>query len=532
MRRDVSERRGRLAGGAAVLALGSVVAKLIGAFHRVPLTNILGAGGMGVYQLVFPVYALFITLSTAGIPTALSRLVAEHRARGEDARKYLAAALFTLIALSVLAGVLIVALSHVLARWQGNPAAADGYVVIAPAVVFSGIVAGLRGWFQGEMRMAPTALSAVIEQLVKLGVGVGLAALFAPRGMTAAVLGALAGVTVSEAVAAAYLFVVRAVERRRGEGARGTLRLDAVERGAMFRTAAPIALLSVIIPLGAFSDTFIVVNALKWGGADTAAATAMYGLYCGPVTSLVNLPVAVAMALAVAVVPSVSVSRAEADLGGVLAKSRMSVKLVYLVGVPSALFLMVFGRNILSVLYPTLDVFEVREAARLLSVAAFGVVLAGSTQIYVSLLQALDRTKSAVKSLFAAVVVKAVLSVLLVRFMGVMGAAVAGVVMSAVSLLLVSASFHRFTEIRLEKNVAQTLVCGVIMALAALVVREYVPSDIGAVTVGAAVCLAVYGWLTMLAGVFTEQECLSLPFGSRLAKLRRKIRFWENGYDR
>ena len=159
-------------------------------------------------------------------------------------------------------------------------------------------------------------------------------------------------------------------------------------------------------------------------------------------------------------------------------------------------------------------------------------VLAGSTQIYVSLLQALDRTKSAVKSLFAAVVVKAVLSVLLVRFMGVMGAAVAGVVMSAVSLLLVSASFHRFTEIRLEKNVAQTLVCGVIMALAALVVREYVPSDIGAVTVGAAVCLAVYGWLTMLAGVFTEQECLSLPFGSRLAKLRRKIRFWENGYDR
>ena len=61
MRRDVSERRGRLAGGAAVLALGSVVAKLIGAFHRVALTNILGAGGMGIYQLVFPVYALFIT---------------------------------------------------------------------------------------------------------------------------------------------------------------------------------------------------------------------------------------------------------------------------------------------------------------------------------------------------------------------------------------------------------------------------------------------------------------------------------------
>ena len=130
-------RRGRLMSGAAVLALGSIVAKIIGAFHRVPLTNILGAEGMGIYQLVFPVYALFITLSTAGIPTALSRLVAEHRARGEDARKYLAAALFTLLALSVFAGALIVALSHVLAGWQGNPSAAPGYAVIAPAVVFS-----------------------------------------------------------------------------------------------------------------------------------------------------------------------------------------------------------------------------------------------------------------------------------------------------------------------------------------------------------------------------------------------------------
>ena len=195
--KEDARRPGRLAGGAAVLAAGSMVAKFIGAFYRIPLTNILGAEGMGVYQLVFPVYALFITLSTAGIPTALSRIVAEHRARGESAGKYLAAALFTLVALSVLAGGLITALSHVFARWQGNPAAAGGYAVIAPAVFFAGLVAGFRGWFQGEMYMLPTALSGIVEQLVKLGVGVGLAAALAPRGQNAAVMGAIAGVTVS-----------------------------------------------------------------------------------------------------------------------------------------------------------------------------------------------------------------------------------------------------------------------------------------------------------------------------------------------
>ena len=341
--------------------------------------------------------------------------------------------------------------------------------------------------------------------------------------------GALLGVTVSEFAAAAYLAVTYFVRSRKKKEPKEELRLNAGERRAMFRTAAPIALLGFILPLGAFFDSMIVVNALKWGGADTSSATAMYGLYSGPVTSLVNLPVVVVMSLAIAIVPSVSVSRSAHDLGGILAKSRMSIKLVYLLGVPFALFLMVFGRNILAVMYPTFSAFELEMTAKLLSVAAFGVVLTGATQIYVSLLQALDKTYSGVKSLFAAIVVKVVLSLVLVRYIGIMGAAVAGVGMSAVSLAAVTAVFHRLTDMRLEKNVAQTLVSGVIMALAALVVRTYVPTDIGAVLAGAAVCVIVYGWLTTLMGVFTEEEFIALPFGGRLVKLRRKIRFWENG---
>lgn len=216
MKRTAKRDSSRLVGGAAVLAIGSIVAKVLGAFYRVPLTNILGAEGMGVYQLVFPVYALFMTLATAGIPTALSRIVAEQRARGEGARKYLFSALMTLVTLGVLAGVLMLALSSVLASWQGNPAAASGYIAVAPAVVLVGIIAGLRGWFQGEMFMLPTALSNVIEQAVKLGVGVGLAVLLSRRSAEAAVFGALMGVTVSELVAAIYLAVTYFVRSKRG----------------------------------------------------------------------------------------------------------------------------------------------------------------------------------------------------------------------------------------------------------------------------------------------------------------------------
>lgn len=531
MKTEKAFRRGKLVGGAAVLAVGSIAAKLIGAFYRVPLTNMIGAEGMGMYQLVFPVYVLFMTLSTAGIPTALSRIVAEHRARGESAKKYLAAALMTLAALSALAGILLTALSGVLARWQGNPSAAVGYAAIAPSVFFVGIIAGLRGWFQGEMYMIPTAVSGIIEQVVKLGAGVGLAAAFAQKGLQASVFGALAGVTLSEFAAAIYLSVTYFMRARKAKWKREPLRPDAAERRAMFRTAFPIALLGVILPIGAFADSLIVVNAMKWGGADTAAATAAYGLFGGPVASLVNLPVVVVMSLAIAVVPSVAVSRAEHDVSGILAKSRISIKLVYLIGVPSSLFLMVFGKDMLSLMYPALSEYETELAARLLAVSAFGVVPTGATQIYVSLLQALDKTYSAVKTLFCAVLFKIVLSLSLVGYLGIMGAAVAGVGMSALSLGMLAVCFRRLTDLRTEKYVAKTLSAGVIMALAAVVVAEYVPTRIGALAAGTVVCAAVYGWLVMLMGVFTEEECLALPFGSRILSLRRKIRFWENGYD-
>ncbi len=518
-------RSGRLMGGAAVLALGGIIAKLVGAFYRVPLTNILGAEGMGMYQLVFPVYALFMTMSTAGIPTALSRIVAEQKARGEGAKKYLFSALMTLLTVSVLAGVLVVALSSVLARWQGNEATAIGYTVIAPSVFFVGIIAGLRGWFQGEMYMVPTAVSNVVEQIVKLGVGVGLAVALAPRGTLASVCGALAGVTVSEAVAALYLVVTYAVRTRKNP--KEKLIPNRQEAGAMFRVAFPIALLGIMLPLGSFFDSLIIVNALKWGGASTSAATALYGLYSGPVNSLINMPVVIIMSLAIAVVPSVSLSRVEHDAAAIVLKSRMSLKIVYLIGVPATLFFMVFGTNILSVLYPALSPQEISISSGLVRIASFGVVLTSATQIYVSLLQGLDRTFSAIKSLFAAIVVKIAVSLVAVRFIGIAGAAVASVAMSAVSLAGCGAAFCRLTSVHVEKNIAQTLISGVIMALIGVVVREYVPTDIGVLVAGGAVCGIVYFLLVTLFGVFDEEECAFMPFGRYFARLRKKIRFWE-----
>lgn len=517
----------RLAGGAALLAASAVIAKIVGACYRVPLTNILGAEGIGLYQLVFPVFALMTTLSSAGIPSALARTVAEKRGAGESPAGALMSALALITCASLVCFLVTVLAARPIAAAQGNPEAWTGYVAVAPAVLFVGIVAGLRGWFQGELDMLPTALSNVMEQVVKLGAGVGFALALKDRGTVAAVAGALAGVTLSELAAAIYLAVLAAVRAKRGGIAPRDLRPGKGGIRIMARAAAPFAAAALIMPLGTFLDSFIIVNALRLGGVSPALATAQYGLYSGPVASLVTAPVVAIMSLAVAVMPSVSLSRAGRDLEGLVAKCRMSIKLVYLIGVPAALFFVIFGRDILGLLYPGLTGGEIALAGRLLSVQAVSVVLVSATQIYISLLQGLDRARSAVKALFLALIVKVVLSLTLTRFMGITGASVASVVMSAVSLAVLAVSFRRLTDIGEQKNIAKVLLAGVIMSAAGMLVKAYVPGGVAAVAAGLLPLILVYAPAVMAAGIFSEQELLSLPLGVRLVHLRRRLRFWD-----
>ena len=522
-----TKKRNGLMSGASVLATGSVVAKVIGALYRIPLTNVLGAEGMGMYQLVFPVFALFMVLSSAGVPTALSRIVAEKRAVGEGVKKYLFASLAVLALLSVVSTVLVLTLARPLAKWQGNENVALGFQIVAPSIFFVGIIAGFRGWFQGEMYMLPTAISNIIEQVVKLGLGLFLAIYLKPYGLIWSVAGAFIGVTVSEIVAMLYLIITYLYRQRKHKVSDKILTFDKKEGVRMFRIAFPIAIVAVIMPLSNFFDSFIVVNLLKLNGMTTAFATANYGLLSGPVTSLVNMPVVFIMSLAIAIVPSVSVSRAERDINSILFKSRLSLKLAYTIGIPSAVFMMVFAEEIISVLYSSLDPYSVRIASRLLTITAPNILIMSVMQIYVSLLQALDKTKWAVGGLGGAVVVKTLMTVVLVRFLGITGAGIALLAMGVVALAVVNVYFLKFTSMSIRLPVAFALFSGAVTALAIIVPKVYIVHDILALFVGFVLCYIMYFFLSILLGVMDKQEYGSIPFGKLLLKAHRVIRFWE-----
>lgn len=553
------------------MLVGSVVAKMLGALYRIPLTNILGAEGMGMYQLVFPVYALFMVLATAGIPTSLSRTVAEKRALGENTKKYFSVAMCALLVLGIAFGLLMGALSDVLATRQGNADTRFGFLIIAPAITFVCVISGFRGYFQGQMYMLPTALSNVVEQVVKLAVGIGASYALAKRGVIYAVCGALFGVTVSEIVTAAYmgatyLFrskkekreqivarvslqerdlqsgsendVLQGETRARGDKnrdnavARSTkkARFEKVSRGelkGMLRVALPIAAVAALMPLANFFDSIIIVNMLEAFGLKQSVATAQYGIISGPVNSLINMPVVAIMSLAVAVVPSVSASRATRDIDGVMLKSSLCVRLAYLLGIPFAFYLAVFARNVIGALYPAISEQNTVVAVNVLRITAANVVFLSVMQIYVSLLQAVDKTKYAVFSLIASIIVKIVLDVVLTRYIGINGAAIASLALPVVAYFCTLVSYYKICGLRLEKNVGLNLLSGVIMALCGIAVGSFIKNDIASLAVGFAVCSVVYVWLAFLFNLVGKDDIPHLPLKKLLWALHRTIRFWE-----
>ena len=540
-----SQKSKRIVSGAALLLIGSVVAKMLGALYRIPLTNVLGAEGMGMYQLVFPVYALFMVLATAGIPTALSRTVAEKRATGESTRKYLSVSMLALFLLGLIFATIMAVFSKFLAQKQGNADTYPGFLIIAPAIVCVCVISGFRGWFQGEMYMLPTALSNVVEQVVKLAVGLGLSYALAKRGVVYAVCGALLGVTVSEIATVLYMlltYLVRsakqkkenaltarvAVERAEGDVAkRARFRITKAEAKGILHVALPIAAVSVLMPLSSFFDSVIVVNMLKVFGLEKSVATAQYGIISGPVNSLINMPVVAIMSLAVAIVPSVSASRVTRDIDGVMLKSSLCVRLAYLLGIPFAFYLAVFAKNVIGALYPDLSYDSAIVAVNVLRITAANVVFLSTMQIYVSLLQALDKTKYAVLSLICAIIVKIVLGAVLTRYIGINGAAIASLSLPVVSYFGTLLSYYKICGLRLEKNVGLNLVSGVIMALCGIAICSFIQNDIASLAVGFIVCLLVYVWLAFLFNLIGKDDIPHLPLKKLLWALHRTIRFWE-----
>lgn len=506
------------------MMVATVVAKAIGALYRIPLTNVLGAEGMGVYQLIFPVYSLILSVSSGALPIAISVLVSDKLAgdRKEDARALLSSALSALLMVGVALTIALILFSGLIGRLQGSLDTSIGYVVIAPSILFVSGLSVMKGYFQGTANMLPTALSQIIEAVVKLAVGLTLAYFFTQYGVKWAVAGGLLGITIGEMVAFFTLYIMY-----RKSNPPLNLSLDYKTSRDRYKEilqiSLPITIGGIVFPLAQMIDSFAVVNILS-RSIQTGLATSYYGIYSGCVSSLINLPIVIGLSLGVAVIPHLSHGKATHDVNSIKRKTVTAIKISLIIGVPFAVLFFVAPESVIGLLYSNLSIAELSVAYRLLRISSITVIFLSVNQISTSVLQGLNFTKVALKNTVITGVCKVFLDVTLLFIVGIDGVAYSSVVSYALGSVL---NVFSITQImgraqELVKNTSVIILIGGIMGIMIFVV-----SKIGTIwlTITSTVVFGiVYLLLVVISNVFTEEEITSLPMGAKIAVIRKRIR--------
>lgn len=289
--------------GAFILIVSGFVCKFFGALFRLPLTNIVGIEGIGIFQMIFSLYSLMLVLVTGGVTNSLSKLVSQARARGEKYKiggYFFVSSTFALLA-SFVISLFFAFFSKNISSWQGISGGEASYLLFLILIPIGALIGVFRGIIQGYENMVPTAISQILEQVIKFGFGLFFAVVFAKRGgPSSGVFGAFLGITLSEVVAFVYLLIVMLVNMKVPPNKIKSLTPE------FLRAVLPLTLGGAVLPLSHAIDSLIIVSLLAIAGIGGERATALFGLQTGVVGAIFNFPLIISLSVGVALLPKVS----------------------------------------------------------------------------------------------------------------------------------------------------------------------------------------------------------------------------------
>ena len=533
-------------GGAAILAAGILIVKLIGMFYKIPLINIIGEAGAADFNNAYNIYAVLLTVSTAGLPVAVSKLVSEANAldRRNQVRRTFRLALVLFLALGLVSFLVMFFRADALAGMMNDSKAAAGIRALAPAVVCVGCLAALRGYSQGHSNMAPTSVSQIIEALCKLVVGLGLAFWLVKQGKDpdVAAAGAITGVTVGTVVALIYMALDFFLSRGR-EDIRGTDRPDSA--GSILvnilKIAVPITLSSSMVGIVTVIDSSLVQGQLQSAlDLTEQASRTLYGNYSGAL-NIYNLPTSLMAAITASVIPAVSAALARRDRRGAARITGSALRITALLSFPMGVGLFVLGTPIIRLLFPKLNV---AVAGPLLSTLGIATPFVCMVLVCNSVLQAHGFINLPVIVMVLGGIVKIVNNYNLVGAIGIAGAPVGNILCFGLALVLdlvvitrVIPNRPRLLPIFAKPAVASAVMGGAAWAVYGLLSRilsseqvDQAGQTVRAVSrmgnaagifLAIAVAGVVYLVLVIALRAISRDDLALMPKGDKLARLLR-----------
>lgn len=530
-----------------ILAIAGIIVRLIGMLYRIPLANYIGDEGNGYYSAAYNIYSIMLILSSYSLPVAVSKMVSARLARGQyrNARKILRAALFYA---TIVGGVGFCAL------WFGSgffaehvikmPYSAYALKVLAPTVWIMAYLGVLRGFFQGHSTMVPTAVSQIFEQIVNAVISLLAAKSLFDLGVKSNLVygsteysyafGAAGGAlgTGAGALTALILFVglylmYRPKMKRRIRKEQGT----SAEGYGMITSTLFLTVVPIIVSSSLYNSSTVIDNVLfgqiMTGLGETRQIASQWGIYSGKYHLLFNIPVAVANSLSSSLIPALSRAVAEKDRKQTLNRIASAIRFSMIIAIPSAVGLAVLAAPISNLLFPG------RDNTDLIKMTCYGssaVVVYSLSTVTNAVLQGINRMKTPIRNAGISLVLHTVILFVMLRYlhMGIYGVLYANILFALFICILNARAIARFKRYRQEvkKTFLIPMVASAVMGAAAFGVYRAAYSIFGnliSTGISVLVAVAVYFVLLILLKGVDAQELRSMPGGTRLSGLARKL---------
>lgn len=538
--------------GTAVLAMATVLVKLMGFLFKVPLNNIIGEDGFGYFNTAYDVYNVLLMISTTGLPVAMSRMISQAQTLGNYAqiRRIYKTSLYVFLTIGI-AGTLGMLLFcrqlSVMVTTNENSWAA--IAALAPCVLLICLVSAYRGFFQGQSNMTPTSVSQIFEAVTRLVVGLGLSwlvmkftgdAALRAKGIvlapgesatdygdiTLAAGGAILGVTLGSLISVFYLHhkfrqssSVLSLTEGEAKSTRSTMK-------ELLSIAVPITLGSAGLQIINLFDTMIymrrLTGALAWTEKMADSAKGVYN-FCQTVFAL---PCAFIPTITIAIIPAITASITRKDMREAKATSESAVRTMALIAMPCAAGLFVMAEPIIRLLCSGYSEERVQLASPMLAILGLAVIFNSLVLLLNAIMQAHGDVVTPVINMLLGGVIKIIVNYILVGMpeLNIIGAPIGTLVCYIAITAMDIAAMRRHIAARpaIFKNILRPGLASAIMGAATFMLYRVLEERFGwklSCLISLVFAVALYAVLVVALRCVTYEDCMLLPKGEKIAKI-------------
>lgn len=530
-----------------ILAVASILVRMIGLLYRIPMANIIGSEGNGIYSSAFEIYNILLIISSYGMPMAVSKMVSAkcvEKKYKEAYHIFRCSMIFSLCtggaaALFVFFG----------ADWLEKNFFKSFYGIaiplriLAPTIFVVAIMGTLRGLFQGRKTMMPTAISQIFEQIVNAVVSVA-AAFFLMRAHSASekfsawgAAGGTLGTSMGAMMALIFLVFVyllyRPVMKKQQRRDRVSEEMTVTETYKLILwTAIPIILSQTVYQLSGIIDVSLINWVLLGKGISGTQISTWQGIYSTQYRTLVSVPIAVSTAIASSMVPSLVASYIGKDKHAVHRKVNLAVKFNMIIAFPSAVGMAVLAVPIIHSIYPAM---EYKTGSMMMIIGSSCIIFYALSTVTSGILQSIDQMRLPVFHSLISLIVHIILVWLLMRFtgLGVYALVIGNVTYPLLVCVLngYSVSAHLGFKQEVTKCFCVPFLSSVIMGVLTFAVFKLFHAVSGSNVISLLPALAVavvsYFILVLKLKGLTRDELYEFPFGRKMSIVADKLHLLE-----